>query len=764
MTDATDLTGAETETQSSSGEGKSILSTLGLVLGVIVFIALLAGIVIVNSGIAVKAKSTLAGVNAANLQSARVGRMGSDLLQIQRETRAGRDASALQADLASVAAAFDQTESALKRGGRIQDAAGNDVAIDPLGPEVSQKLADADGYWATIHTYVNAYSSNRSPSALDNAVAAATRTGPRLSDTMNQVALQVSDTSSIDVASLSSTRNLMTALSVITFVVIIASLLGRVREGQRTVLLYTESLNQKIKDAEESARLLAEAKAGSDMIMETVTQGLFLIDPSYRIAGEYSRELEQIFRMPDLTGFNLLNILQRLLTERMFNTSKDYFALLFDKTKKQRTVLQVNPLAQIEVNFPNSEGGYTSRFLNFSFRRIVEDGKITRVFVAVSDVTERVQLEHELRAAEARKERQFEFLLGVLHIEPKQLDDFMNTAREQIAIMNDALRAQDFAGASSGQMDILRQRLDVVYSSVHNIKGNAMMLKLSYFQNICQEFESKIVSLRNRVALGGDDFLAIVISQSELSKDLDELQEVRQRFLGIGRGGMTPEMAALSTNGAPSTNGAARPAADPLLTPLATLAGEMAKSNGKEVRVEAQGFDTHLLSDAMRRSVKDVLIQLTRNSLAHGIESPTERESLGKPRGGTISIKGLMDLPIDQFGFTFRDDGHGLDPDRIRGRAIAKGLVTETNARTMTSRDVVGLIFSPGFSTAESTTDDAGRGIGMNLVKNIVVDQYGGKINVTSEVPRYTEITIIMPLGARTIEPAEDQRAQLVES
>jgi HPt (histidine-containing phosphotransfer) domain-containing protein len=764
MTDATDLTGAETETQSSSGEGKSILSTLGLVLGVIVFIALLAGIVIVNSGIAVKAKSTLAGVNAANLQSARVGRMGTDLLQIQREARAGRDSSALQADLASVATAFDQTESALKRGGRIQDAAGNDVAIDPLGPEVSQKLADADGYWATIHTYVNAYTSNRSPSALDNAVAAATRTGPRLSDTMNQIALQVSDTSSIDVASLSSTRNLMTALSVITFVVIIASLLGRVREGQRTVSLYTESLNQKIKDAEESARLLAEAKAGSDMIMETVTQGLFLIDPSYRIAGEYSRELEQIFRMPDLTGFNLLNILQRLLTERMFNTSKDYFALLFDKTKKQRTVLQVNPLAQIEVNFPNSEGGYTSRFLNFSFRRIVEDGKITRVFVAVSDVTERVQLEHELRAAEARKERQFEFLLGVLHIEPKQLDDFMNTAREQIAIMNDALRAQDFAGASSGQMDILRQRLDVVYSSVHNIKGNAMMLKLSYFQNICQEFESKIVSLRNRVALGGDDFLAIVISQSELSKDLDELQEVRQRFLGIGRGGMTPEMAALSTNGAAPTNGAARPAADPLLTPLATLAGEMAKSNGKEVRVEAQGFDTHLLSDAMRRSVKDVLIQLTRNSLAHGIESPTERESLGKPRGGTISIKGLMDLPIDQFGFTFRDDGHGLDPDRIRGRAIAKGLVTETAARTMTSRDVVGLIFSPGFSTAESTTDDAGRGIGMNLVKNIVVDQYGGKINVTSEVPRYTEITIIMPLGARTIEPAEDQRAQLVES
>jgi len=760
MTDPTDLTASEAESQQPTGD-KTIISTLGLVFGVIIFTVLLFVIVLLNSLVSVRVKQTLAAVNAANLQSVRVQRMTATLLEIQRDSRLGRDASQEQADLAATSSAFDQTENALKNGGRVQDATGADVAIDPLGAEAKQKLADADGYWATIHTYITAYLSNRTTPALDNAVAAAVRTGPRLSDTMNQTALQVADASAIDVASLSSTRNLMTGLSVLTFLVIIASLLGRVREGQRTVLLYAESLEKRNKDAEDSARLLAEAKAGSDMIMETVTQGLFLIDPSYRIAGEYSRELEQIFRMPDLTGFNLLNILQRLLTERMFNTSKDYFALLFDKTKKQRTVLQVNPLAQIEVNFPNSEGGYTSRFLNFSFRRIVEDAKITRVFVAVSDVTERVQLEHELRAAEARKERQFEFLLGVLHIEPKQLDDFMTTAREQIAIMNDALRAQDFAGAASGQMDILRQRLDVVYSSVHNIKGNAMMLKLTYFQNVCQEFESKIVSLRNRVALGGDDFLAVVIAQSELSKDLDELQEVRQRFLGIGRGGPTPEMAALSANGAPA-NG--RPATDPLLTPIATLADEMARSSGKEVRVEAQGFDTRLLSDAMRRSVKDVLIQLTRNSVSHGVETPQERESLGKARSATISIRGLPDLPIGSFGFTFRDDGHGLDPERIREKAMAKGLITGGSASGMSSKDIVGLIFSAGFSTVDVASEDAGRGIGMNLVKNIVVDQYGGKINVTSEVPRYTEFTIVLPLGARPIEPSEDHHAQLIES
>ena len=190
----------------------------------------------------------------------------------------------------------------------------------------------------------------------------------------------------------------------------------------------------------------------------------------------------------------------------------------------------------------------------------------------------------------------------------------------------------------------------------------------------------------------------------------------------------------------------------------------MAKASGKEVRVEAQGFDTRLLSDAMRRSVKDVLIQLTRNSVSHGVESPQERESLGKARGATISIRGLSDLPIGSFGFTFRDDGHGLDPDRIREKAMAKGLITGGSAHGMSSKEIVGLIFSAGFSTADVASEDAGRGIGMNLVKNIVVDQYGGKINVTSEVPRYTEFTIVLPLGARTIEPSEDPHAQLIES
>jgi len=137
----------------------------------------------------------------------------------------------------------------------------------------------------------------------------------------------------------------------------------------------------------------------------------------------------------------------------------------------------------------------------------------------------------------------------------------------------------------------------------------------------------------------------------------------------------------------------------------------MAKATRQGSRVEAQGFDTRLLNDAMRRSSKDVLIQLTRNSvLATASKSPQRARIAGQgARGDDLEIRGLSDLPIGSFGFTFRDDGHGLDPERIREKAMAKGLITGGSAQRMSSKDIVGLIFSAVFSTADVASEDAGR-------------------------------------------------------
>ncbi|MBV8223201.1 MAG: Hpt domain-containing protein, partial [Candidatus Eremiobacteraeota bacterium] len=525
-------------------------------------------------------------------------------------------------------------------------------------------------------------------------------------------------------------------------------LFTRVTEGQNQIKVYASSLELRNDELAESTTALAQAKRGTDLIMETVRQGLLLIGPDYRIDPQYSRELEDVFRMKELAGHNLLNILQRILTERMYNTTRDFLGLLFDPKKKERAVLRVNPLDEVEVNFPDPEGGFISKYLAFSFRRIVQSGEITRVFIAVTDVTERVQLERQLRESEHKKERQFELLLGILHVEPRMLDEFITGAQARAREMNDALKAQDFAAASAGQMEKLRQRLDVVFRCVHNIKGNAALLNLEYFQKTCDAFEQKIVELRNRPALGGDDFLSIVIAESDLRADLAELQDLREKLTGIQRtlpGPIAAAPAFASAAAAPA------PASDEVADAVRALAQSLALKLGKDVRVKSDGFDTRSLGPDVRRTVKDVLIQLTRNSMTHGVEMPSAREAAHKPKTATIEIKPLPTGSGGEFAFSFRDDGRGLDPIVIRQRAVEMGLISRDEAAKIDESQVAHFIFVPGFTTSNGATTDAGRGVGMDVVKHLVVDECGGEIGVSSDPGRYCEFSFVLPRASGVV-------------
>ncbi|HZV78579.1 MAG TPA: ATP-binding protein, partial [Candidatus Binatus sp.] len=372
-------------------------------------------------------------------------------------------------------------------------------------------------------------------------------------------------------------------------------------------------------------------------------------------------------------------------------------------------------------------------------------------FIAVTDVTERVGLERQLRDSERKKERQFELLLGILHVDPRMLDEFIAGSQTRTREMNDALKAQDFAAASAGQIEKLRQRLDIVFRCVHNIKGNAALLNLEYFQKTCDAFEQKIVELRNRPVLGGDDFLSIVIAESDLRADIAELQDLREKLTGIQR--VSPgAIAALGSHGRGDVareSSARTP--DEVLVAIRALAQSLAIKLDKDVRVVDDGFDTRALGPEMRRAVRDVLVQLTRNSLTHGIEPSSARHAAGKPAQGTITIRGLA--APNSFSFSFRDDGRGLDPSAIRKRALELGLLAGDDATKADESQVARFIFAPGFTTSNGATTDAGRGVGMDVVKHVIVDEWGGEIGVSSDPGQYCEFTFSLPM-ATTAAPA----------
>ena len=274
----------------------------------------------------------------------------------------------------------------------------------------------------------------------------------------------------------------------------------RERKERERLQGYAAQVEQQNAGLWRQERELQAGKEEADLVLGHVRAHLMLIDSSFLIQSRYSSELENVFRQTELGNENFLNVLQRLLSERMFKTSRDYLALLFDPSKKERTILKINPLDEIEVSVENPDGTATLKYLSFGFRRIVQNDVITRCLITVEDVTDRATRERQLRESEQQKVKQFELLIGIIHVDPAALDGF-----------------------------------DTVAQRVHNIKGNATLLGLDHFERKAAEFEQRIFDLKNRPALGGDDFLAVVIGLADFRSDLEDLQTLRGKLAGIQR-------------------------------------------------------------------------------------------------------------------------------------------------------------------------------------------------------------------------------------
>ena len=528
-----------------------------------------------------------------------------------------------------------------------------------------------------------------------------------------------------DAQSIGTIRNILISVASIT-TCLIAGLYLYTRISQQRQAA-EDALSELEKSYGEQLASLAFAQAETERIMDTVQEGLFLINKEGIIGDYHSREAPLILRQKVLAGTSLYEILKLHLSEKMFKSSRDFFDLLFDVSRKERTVLSVNPLTDIEVNFPNPAGGFITRYLGFSFRRILVDGKVDRLFVALRDVTKQVELENQLREAEKTKDREMQVLLSIVHVPQEELESFVKLATEELETINTTLRAEDFA-ASRGRNDVLRERLQTVYRSVHNLKGNAALLQLTYFQRAAHEFESKIKDLLSRKTLTGDDFLAIVIAQAALRGDLNDLQNLRGK---------------LGNFNVPTSAAQQQAPVSALAEQLRQLVQTAAADLDKSAELTVDEYALHAFAHGRTELIRDVLVQLTRNAVSHGIEPAEVRQAAGKPETAQLSIYALPAPSPGVLGLAVRDDGRGLDLERIRQRAEKTGLLAP--GQEADTEQLIHCIFESGFSTCEEADLHSGRGIGMDIVKSRFVETAGGCIEVLSEPGKFCEFRLFMP-------------------
>ena len=172
------------------------------------------------------------------------------------------------------------------------------------------------------------------------------------------------------------------------------------------------------------------------------------------------------------------------------------------------------------------------------------------------------------------------------------------------------------------------------------------------------------------------------------------------------------------------------------------LVRDVARRTDKQVDLHIEGEGTEL-DRAVVELIHDPIVHILRNAVGHGLETAVEREAAGKPATGTIQLS--AEAVEGQIVLTITDDGRGIDPDRIRKKAISRQIVSEEDAQQLSDAEIVDLIFLPNMTTADKVTEISGRGVGLDVVRSNI-ETLGGSVFATSQPGEGTTFQLTLPL------------------
>lgn len=490
-----------------------------------------------------------------------------------------------------------------------------------------------------------------------------------------------------------------------------------------------------------SDQALERAQKETADILRTTQEGLFLLDPEYHIGTQHSRVLEGILGTGQFAGTNFFSLLQPMVSDKTLATAREYLDLLFKHDVKEKLVIDLNPLNCVQILYGHGSGKPETRFLEFGFNRVKETGRITHLLVTVNDITQRINLERSLKETEARARDQISMLIDILQIEPTALQQFMRTARDGLQNMNQLLQMQETGLEARGS------KVHALFRQSHRIKGDAAALGLKNIAAAFERLEDTLTGMHERHNLTGEDFLPIAVQVKGLYEQIEAIDALITQISQV-RGIVTVEPPReLHSPGATQL---------PFVQRWRSFAGEIAARQGNVVELSYDGIDISTLPTALHDTVNTIVNQFIRNAVAHGIEPPAERIRLNKPEAGRLAIyiSHREDGGID---LGFRDDGRGISVEHIRQSAVEKGRLTAEEAASWEPRRIIGLIFESGMSTRRAIDGDAGRGAGLDAVREIVA-RMGGNIRIGTTVNEYCHfrISFAAPATPSTPGPAAE--------
>lgn len=469
-------------------------------------------------------------------------------------------------------------------------------------------------------------------------------------------------------------------------------------------------------------RAAREARNQTRDILATVKDGLFLLDADFRIGKTHSAALSTLLRRDRFDGLSFEDLLRGMVAEKTLATAIKYVKLLWGERANENLIRSINPLSEVEVQIDRGDGSHDTKYLEFDFHRVRGDSGVRQVLVTVNDVTSRVMLARELKESQASVQSQMDMLLGVLHLDQQLVTSFLDDSGAALGHVNTVLKVPARTDRE------FREKIDQLFREMHRVKGEAATLGLVTVETRAHDFEDMLDELRGRQLLSGSDFLPLVLRLDEMFGHLKTLRELVARIDGMRADQVLSDPAAAGT-------AARAPAA-----PFESLAQRIAADHGKAIRLVSSGLDD--IPGDYRKALRDIVTQLVRNAVVHGIEDAGTRRGLDKDETGLLQVE----FKRTEAGceLVFQDDGGGIVAERIRETAVARGVIGAEEARALDAKSVLALIFRPGFSTHGAGDRDAGRGVGLDLVRRMVQSR-GGRISVATAPGKYTRFRVLLP-------------------
>ena len=463
---------------------------------------------------------------------------------------------------------------------------------------------------------------------------------------------------------------------------------------------------------------LITAKKDTDNILNNVKDGLFLLDKDCKIASQYSAALEEIFARKSLAGLNIIDFLQDKIDEKTLHTFSDYLKLLFDQGVDETTLENLNPLNETKLQLQNDHNHAQSKYLTFDFRRIQTDNTINEIIVSANDITQQVELAKNLEISKEQSKRQMEWLFAILNVDGQMLEEFMRSSDEELSHVQELFIPDPVFGS-----------IDQIYRSVHCIKGNAAMLELDFIAQKAHALEELLARLRTPQEHNPQLTETL---KSEFNKFLEMFAEIR---------GLIERLSHFHTRFRPTR----KHETELLFNSLVNLVKKTSAQYNKEVNLDYSNYNASIVPHQHRLLIRDILVQLIRNSVYHGIETAEERLSRKKEKQGTIYISDTMDGKW--FVLNYKDDGRGIQTEKLRAAALKSGQFSSSEIKKWSEQKLAELIFRPGISTTETADMSAGRGMGMNIIKE-KTEKISGSIELNYKPGSYTQFIIRMPGSA----------------